>query len=329
PVFRAGADTWIPGSYDPELDTFYIGTSQAKPWVAASRGMTPDDKALYTNSTLALAPKTGKIKWFFQHVPGETIDMDIVFERILADVNGEKFLLTIGKDGILWKLNRENGEYVALKQTLYQNIYKKIDKENGRVFYRDDILAIGIDEPFTACPGIYGGHNWQSASYDPSNQLITIPLFNLCSDMVGRHVEREEGAGGYGGDSKTYKMSGIGNKVSKLVSINIDSMETVWEFEQEAMFLTAALSTAGGITFIGDLDRKFKAFETTTGKVLWEAVLSSPLHGYPISYGVNGQQYVAVMTGMGVFKALTAILSPDIYQPEGGNVIYVFELPRD
>ena len=85
---RAGVDTWIPGSYDPKLDTFYIGTAQAKPWVAASRRMKPTDAALYSNSTLALDPRTGKMKWWFQHMAGESLDMDVVYERALIDVDG-------------------------------------------------------------------------------------------------------------------------------------------------------------------------------------------------------------------------------------------------
>jgi len=93
------------------------------------------------------------------------------------------------------------------------------------------------------------------------------------------------------------------------------------------MFLTSALTTAGGLAFIGDVDRYFKAFDVNTGKVLWQTRLGSALHGFPITYAVDGKQYVAVPTGMGVMKLLTAKQSPEIYQPNGGNALYVFELP--
>ena len=325
-IFKAGSDTWVAGSYDPILNIFYIGTSQAKPWVAASRGMSPNEKALYTNSTLAMDPKTGKILWFFQHIPGETIDMEVGFERILANIGDKKIVLTVGKDGILWKLDREKGKFIDLKETINQNIYKTVDRKKGKVIYRDDILLSKIDTPFSACPGIYGGHNWQAASYDPENNLIVIPLHQLCADMVGRYIEQKEGGGGYGADSKSYKMDNIDGKVGKLVSINVENMNQIWEYKQDAMFLTGALTTAGGLTFIGDLERKFMAFNTKTGELLWHSVLGSALHGFPISYATNGKQYIAVQTGMGVFRALTSLISPEIYQPEGGNAIYVFEL---
>ena len=98
---RGGAETWIPGSYDPDLNLFYIGTAQAKPWAAVSRGLTTSDAVLYSNSTLALDPKTGEIEWYFQHVPGESLDLDTVFERVLIDVDDEMFVFTVGKDGLM------------------------------------------------------------------------------------------------------------------------------------------------------------------------------------------------------------------------------------
>ena len=326
PIYRSGSDMWIAGSYDPDLKLFYIGTSQAKPWVAVSRGMTPNDKALYTNSTLAINPKNGKIIWYYQHIPGETIDMEVGFERILSNEGNKKVLLTIGKDGILWKLDRKNGNFLSLKETIFQNIYSEVDHINGKVRYRDDILLSKIGESFSACPGIYGGRNWQASSFDQTTNTMVIPLHQLCADMVGRFIEQEEGGGGYGGDSKSYKMPNKKN-VGKLIAINTESMEEIWSYEQNAMFLTSSLTTKGGLTFIGDLDRKFKAFETKTGKLLWQTTLGSALHGFPISYGFNNKQYIAVTSGMGVFRALTSHISPEIYQPEGGNAIYVFELP--
>jgi alcohol dehydrogenase (cytochrome c) len=325
-IYRAGGDTWIPGSYDPTLNLFFIGTSQAKPWVADSRGMTTKDSALYTNSTLAINPNTGKIKWFYQHIPGETIDMEVGFERVLVDYNNKKLLYTIGKDGILWKMDRENGKFISLLETVNQNIYQKINYKTGKLTYREDILNSKVNNSFSVCPGIYGGHNWQAMSYDKESNSLIIPLHQLCADMIGREVEKKEGFGGFGADSRSYEKPGVEGKIGKVISVDLDEMKVNWSHEQEAMFLTSSLSTAGGITFIGDLDRYFKAFNSKTGKIIWQTRLNSALHGFPITYSVNNKQYVAVTTGMGVFRALTSLVSPDIYQPQKGNSIYVFEL---
>lgn len=325
---RAGGDTWIAGSYDSDLDLFFIGTSQAKPWVAASRGMSPRDAALYTNSTLAIEPRTGKIAWYFQHIPGETIDMESGFERVIIEVDGRKRLYTIGKDGILWQLDPATGEFISLVETQAQTIYDSVDAESGRVRYREDIINAGIGDTVTACPGIYGGHNWQSMAYSPQSRALIIPLHQLCSDMVGRKVALEPGGGGYGGDSRTYPMPGVDGKLGRLAAWDVKTMQQKWSVEQRAMFLTGALTTGGGLVFIGDVDRYFSAYDVLNGELLWRTRLAAPLHGYPITYSVNGKQYVAVPTGIGVFRALTATVSPEIYQPSNGQALYVFELPE-
>ena len=328
PALRGGGDAWIAGSYDPELKLYFIGTSQAKPWVAASRGMSTDDSALYTNSTLALRPRTGEIAWYFQHVAGETIDMETGFERILVKVGRKKQLYTIGKDGILWRLDAKTGEFVGLAETQAQTIYDAIDRRRGKLQYRKDISGASIGDTISACPGIYGGHNWQAAAYSPDIRSLIIPLHQLCSDLVGREVDLEPGGGGYGGDSRTYPMPGTGDALGRLTAWDVKTLKQRWNHEQRALFLTGVLTTGGGLAFVGDVARYFNAFDVRTGKRLWRTRLGAPLHGYPVTYAVDGRQYIAVPTGIGVFRALTAVLYPDIHQPANGQALYVFALPE-
>lgn len=327
PDRRGGGDSWIAGSYDPDLKLFILGTSQAKPWVAASRGMSVDDAALYTNSTLALRPSTGEIVWHYQHVPGETIDMEVGFERVLADIDGRPVVLTAGKDGILWKLDRRTGAFRALLETLDQTIFAQVDASSGALRYRDDIRDAKIGDTFTACPGIYGGHNWQASAYDAGKRRLFLPLHQLCTDMTPREVDLGPGGGGYGADSVTYPMPGKEQATGRLLAVDASSMTPLWSHEQRVIYQTGALSTGGGLVFIGDVDRYFHAYDADTGDELWTTRLGAPAHGYPVSYAADGRQFIAVQAGIGVFRALTATLYPDLYQPSGGQALYVFELP--
>src|SRR5262249_20104855 len=118
--FRVGGETWIAGTYDPDLDLTYWGIAQAKPWMRASR-----------TTTLALRPSEGSLAWHFQHAPGESLDLDEVFEKVLVDIGDQKMLFTIGKPGILWKLDRRTGRFLGARETVFQNVFESIDPKTG------------------------------------------------------------------------------------------------------------------------------------------------------------------------------------------------------
>lgn len=326
--FRGGGDVWITGSWDPELGLVFFGVAQAKPWMAASRGLTTDDSALYSNSTLAIDPKDGHIVWHRQHVPGESLDMDEAFEQVLIDIVDEPYLFTIGKSGILWKLDRRTGEFVGLKETVFQNVFSDINLETGEVRYREDIRNMQVGEWLSVCPSTAGGHNWQSTGYHPPTRNLVIPLSQSCMEMSPREVTFEVGSGGNQGDRRWMEMPNTEGQFGKLSALNVDSMEESWSIEQRAPFLTAALTTAGGLVFIGDYDRYVHAYDVETGEELWRTRLATSAQGFPVSFAIDGEQYVAIPAGRdgGSPWRIGSFLAPELVSPTGHNALYVFKL---
>ena len=159
---------WMPGSYDPETTTVFWGTAQAKPWARVVRGT--DGAALYTSSTLALDPDTGKIKWYYQHIPGETQDMDEAFERMLIDVNGRKSALTMGKLGVLWEIDRVTGKFIKATDLGYQNILE-VNRQTGQVTYNGGMIPqIGVK--LDMCPSTAGFKSWRAMAYSPQTNAV-------------------------------------------------------------------------------------------------------------------------------------------------------------
>jgi alcohol dehydrogenase (cytochrome c) len=327
-MLRAGGETWITGSYDPDLNLTYWGVAQAKPWMQASRGT--KGTALYSSSTLALRPNDGTLAWHFQHIPGETLDMDEVYERVLVDIGDRKTVFTIGKTGILSKLDRKTGEFLGIQETIFQNIFSSIDPKTGTPTYRPDIMEQETGQWVPSCPSTEGGHNWQAMSYDPGTARLIIPLSQSCMEMSGRKVEPTAGSGGTAADRLFYEMPGTDGNVGRLAAFDVKTMKETWSWQQRPSFLTAVLSTNGGLAFVGDINRYFRAVDVNTGKTLWQIRLGTSVQGFPVTFSIGGKQYVAVSTGLGGGspRNVPRTILPDIHYPLTGNALYVFTLPE-
>jgi alcohol dehydrogenase (cytochrome c) len=325
--FRAGSDAWIPGSYDPDANLIYWATAQAKPWARAVRGT--DGDALYTNSTLGLDPDTGTIKWHYQHLPGETQDMDEVFESILIDTGGRKSLFKMGKLGILWQLDRTNGKFIHATDLGYQNIVE-VGPETGKVTYQaGKIPQIGVE--LEMCPSTAGFKDWRAMAYSPQTNALYVPMSLTCEQATFGEVEKVIGKGGVGPvKRKDLKLPQAGGNLGEFLAMDIRSGKVLWRQRTPSPSNTAALATAGGLAFGGDWDRHMYAYDAATGKILWQTRLLTSPQGFPITYLAKGKQYVAMPAGTGGGSWSTSIpaeLAPEIRQPKSGNALMVFALP--
>ena len=309
-TFRAGADSWIPGSYDPETNLTFWSTSQAKPWARVSRKT--DGDALYTNSVLALDPATGELEWYFQFVPGETHDLDDVFESVLIDHRGRRSLFKMGKHGILWELDRATGAFVAAHDLGYQDVLD-VHPDTGEVTYRPEMIPVaGVELSF--CPDFGGIRNWRASAYHPETQLLYIPIHPTCVRGMFTELEQVEGNDYYANRGWFSRGSTVhpasGEHAGHLIAMDIDTGEIRWRHSMRTRPGTAALTTAGGLVVSADSDRHLFVHDVEDGDLLFETRLPASAQGFPITYAVDGRQYLAV--------------------PVGGdrtNAIYVFALP--
>jgi alcohol dehydrogenase (cytochrome c) len=338
---RRHVGTWMPPSYDPELNLIYIGTSVTSPAPKFLLGGN-DKKYLYHNCTLAIDANTGKIVWYYQHIVDHW-DMDHTMERILVDtvvapdakavawINprikpGERRKVVTGipgKTGIVYTLDRQTGEFLWATPTVQQNLVQKIDGATGEVTVNPETLMNKQGDTVHVCPNANGGKNWPGGSYDPGSKLMFQPLQNTCSDVtVVIDKPTLSSLYGFRGVSRVADPDG---KIGTVQAINIETGRTAWKYSQRAPMLSL-VATAGGLVFGGDYSGRAFALDAKTGKVLWEVNLGSPLSGYPVSYSVKGEQYIAFSSSQQTPQAAILQLAPELH-PSLNGTLFVFKLP--
>jgi alcohol dehydrogenase (cytochrome c) len=319
-----GGSTWITGSFDPELHTVYWGIGNPGPFNAAVR----KGDNLYTCSVMALDPKTGKLKWYFQFSPNNPFDYDSVAEMILGTlpVNGKetKVLMDVNRNGFLYVLDRTNGHLLAANAYVKVNWASGIDMKSGRPIETDISTKARAGETVEVWPSILGGKNWEPASFDPNTGLIYANTLNFPGNYKAIPAVYKAGEWYVGMDlSKVFNFKD--GPRGYLKAIDPMTGKAKWEQPSDMPRFSAVLSTAGGVVFSGQLTGEFEAFDADTGTKLWHFQTGSGIEGQPITWEEGGKQYVAVSVGLGGVYSLFSGDDRLAKVPAGGS-LWAFSL---
>jgi len=344
------ASTWaLPGGYDPSRRLIYWGVANPTPNTRANRhggnsnaipAESPAD--LYSNSTIALDPDTGKLKWYYQHLPGDDWDEDYGNERTLLrtklDPNpkfvkwinpdirrGEErdVIVMIGEGGGLFVNDRATGQFLWGTPFPFDTpdfLISRIDGKTGKVFLNKDKLFTGPQDRRIIC--YWNTRSYWPTAYHPGTNSLFVPYVENCLDMTtqgpnGQPRERRVGIPRPGVDL---------NRWAGLMKVNMTTGEMKPIHVGRAPTNGAVLTTAGNLVFFGDLDQKLRAFDAVSGKMLWEQTLGGPITNSTITYAVNGKQYIAVLTGAGAITG--ALMDQAGIKPNRTyNALYVYALP--
>ena len=331
-----GAAVWLVGSYDPALNLLYYGTSNPSPWGPSVRGPDSSNYGQFTNlysaTTLAINPDTGKIVWYFQTTPYDAWDYDGVNELVLADVsvNGQMtpVMFKADRNGFFYVLNRKTGQLISAKPFVPINWATGVDMSTGRPIEVPEKRPKLKYRAKDICPNLLGGKNWQPMSYNPQTGLVYLPSLNLCMDFEGAEPAYKRGSFYLAFEFDLGK-GGPGGYMSELIAWDPIKQQKVWGNTDTLPWLGGTMTTASGLVFHGDVRGWFKALDAKTGKVLWQFNTGSGISAAPITYELDGRQYVAVVSGrtfsIPVFLGPIGKMMVDA-SPEGGT-LFVFELP--
>ncbi len=335
---RNGGSVWCQGSYDPELNLVYFGaapTYDTGPLLNSVNkpGITND--ALYTNATLALDRDTGELVWYYQHLPNDQWDLDWVFERQIIElpIDGEmrKAVITVGKMAILDALDAATGEYLFSMDMGLQNVVTAIDPETGEKTISPDAVPSRTKTQLI-CPNHFGARSWPPSAYNPNTRILYMPLTEGCMDT---------GPEGYrllshGVGLAIKPFPDTDNTIGRLYALDLEKQQLAWSRPQPFPIISGNMVTAGGLVFSGDLNCSLRAFDDTTGEILWETRLDDKPSSTIVTYSAQGKQYIATVIGQtnnhvkdltGMYRKFARTMDlPANDAPTTGAAIWAFAL---
>ena len=325
---HGGADPWMTGSYDPETNTFFVGTGNPSPWLWVQH----PGRNLYSDSILALDPDTGKLRWYFQQTPNDPWDYDATATPVLADVTiggkPRKILYQAARNGWFYVIDRTNGDLISMTPFTKVLSVRGWDRKT-RMGIVDAALKPAIGKMIFTCPAFFGGDNWWGFSFDPSMHYAFVPTMHTCMNLSADTPPPAFHAGAFQTNEGFAVMpdpdaQGWG----ALQAFDVTTGKRVWAHNTKMPWTDGTLSTSGDLVFSGTPDQKFMAFDARTGKVLWTFHARSGFIGQPVSYMVDGKQYIAVQSGYGGVAPFWGGLkvAPMFQHIPLGGTLYVFSL---
>jgi alcohol dehydrogenase (cytochrome c) len=312
---RGGANTWVTGTYDPELNLMYWGTGNPSP---DFDGSVREGDNLYTDCVIAVDPDTGDIRWHYQYTPHDLWDYDSVMENILFDLDGRRLLAHFDKNGYFFVLDRTNGELVRVVPFVERITWGEIDssgKVTPKVYPRTE------GETVHFWPGPAGAKEWTHAAYSPRTQLFYVPVQDVGARITLRSREFKESIP-YWGASVTVDSEDTQGFVK---AFDPSTGEEAWRWRNETPMCASVLATGGDLVFAGEPTGEFNAFDARTGELLWQFQTGSGHHSSPTTYSIDGRQYIAVPAGWGAWAEGFA---PEMLGAPRGDALFAFALPE-
>jgi alcohol dehydrogenase (cytochrome c) len=295
---HGGGTTWMPGTYDRELNTLYWTTSNPAPDFAGDSR--PGDD-LYTDSVLAIDVDTGKLKWYFQFTPHDLYDYDANETPALVDILEKgvprHLLLQANRNGFFYVLDRTNGKFLNAAPFMEKLNWAKSVDASGRPVLSGRIPTA---EGTFICPGINGATNWFSPSYNPDTGLFYVLALENCNLFFSKFTPFARGETYYGTGTK---LPPDEHAQKILLALSVPDGKLVWRYPLvgQGDSWAGTLTTAGGLVFFGDDSGSLQAVEATTGRALWHFNTGQTMHASPMTYAVDGVQFVAIAAGSNIF----------------------------